>query len=187
MTSITDVFDQLVTANNTLGQIHGDIQAETAEIQTVNTSVQDVKTSVDQLDGDVKAGFDATVNALGTIAQIETEAAKLIFHLTQQADAMICELEHISRNTCGILNEAVVQTRLQTQLADDVAEIRYVTDTAHPDAVLERSREDALRAQIERCCPPEPPQPPCTYEPCPHPDPAKPPRLPDRPKRSPNG
>src|SRR5690349_5904180 len=112
MASINDVFNQLQAVNGTLAQIDTDVTAGTS-------ATNQVKTSVDTLDGDVKAGFAATANALNTIAQIDTEAVKLLFHLTQQADTMICALERISRNTCGILTEVTLQTQLQTRLRDD--------------------------------------------------------------------
>jgi hypothetical protein len=171
MPSINDVYNQLVTENATLGQIHADILAETNE-------TTQVKASVDQLDSDLKAGFDATTKALTTIALIDVEAVKLLYHLTQQADSMICALEHISQNTCGILTQVTIQTGLQARLRDDADAVRDIEEFAHPDAVLERERLLALRAEIERCCPPEVLPPACSYEPCPHPRPASEPKLP---------
>ena len=171
MASVTDVFNQLVTVNASLGQIHADGIAQT------NATTQ-VKGSVDNLDNDVRAGFAATVNALHTIALIDVEAVKLLFHLTQQADTMICALEHISQNTCGILTQATIQTGLQTSLRNDAAELREIAESAYPEAALARERLAALRAEVERCCPPDKPKPACSYEPCPHPQPAEQPHLP---------
>jgi hypothetical protein len=171
MASVSDVFDQLVTVNTTLGQIHADGIAQT------NATTQ-VKGSVDNLDNDVRAGFAATVNALHTIALIDVEAVKLLFHLTQQADTMICALEHISQNTCGILTQATIQTGLQTQLRNDADELREIAESAYPEAALARERLAALRAEVERCCPPDKPKPACTYEPCAHPRPVEQPHLP---------
>ena len=172
MASINDVYNQLVAVNGTLGQIHADGIAE------ANATTQ-VKASVDNLDGDVKAGFAATVNALNAIALIEIEAVKLLFHLTQQADTMICALEHISQNTCGILTQVTLQTQLQTRLRDDMDALRDIEESEHPEAVLERQRLAALRVEIERCCPPPATPPACTYKPCQSPEPAKMPKLPN--------
>ena len=162
MPSINDVYNQLIAVNGTLGQIHADGIAETG-------ATMQVKTSVDHLDNDVKAGFAATVNALNTIAKIDIEAVKLLFHLTQQADTMICALEHISKNTCGILTQATIQTHLQTQIRDDADALRFIAESISPAGALERERLAALRAQVERCCPPPVTPPACSYEPCPHP------------------
>lgn len=171
MASINDVFNQLVAVNGKLGQI---------EVNTANETVatNQVNASVGTLDTDLKAGFAATVNALQTIIQLDVDAVQLLLHLTQQADTMICVLEHISQNTCGILNQATLQTQLQTRIRDDADALRDIAESAYPAGALERERLAALRAQIEQCCPPPQAQPPCAYEPCPKPRPPRPPRLP---------
>jgi hypothetical protein len=159
MPSISDVYNQLQAISGKLDQIHADGVAEI-------TATQQVKTSVDTLDGDVKAGFAATVHGLQVIAQIEIAAVQLLFHLTQQTDTMICALEHISKNTCGILTQVTIQTGLQTRLRDDADALHDIAESVYPAGALERARLAALRAQVERCCPPEQPKPACTYEPC---------------------
>jgi hypothetical protein len=170
--SINDVFNQLQAVNTNLGLIHADGIAET-------NATNQVRTSVDKLDTDVKAGFTASVNLLQNIALIETAVAKLLFHLTQQGDTIICTLEHISKNTCGILTQATIQTRLQTAIADDVQATKELTESAYPAAALERARLAKLQAQVEECCPPRTPPPACTYEPCLS---QKPVPMPDLPK-----
>jgi hypothetical protein len=171
MASINDVYNQLVAANTSLSQLHGDVVAET-------NATDQVKASVDQLDADLSAGFAQTEGDLAAIAAIETEAVKLIFHLSQQADAMICALEKISKNTCELLTQSTIQTRLQTTMREDFDAVRGIAEFANPAAVLERDRLAELRAEVERCCPPEEPEPACRYEPCPHPRPIKEPHLP---------
>jgi hypothetical protein len=171
MASINDVFNQLQAVNGQLAQIDADVTAGT-------NATNQVKLGVDTLDGDVKAGFAATVNALNAIAQIDIEAVKLLFHLTQQADTMICALENISRNTCGILTQVTLQTQLETRIRDDVSALRDIAESANPGAALERQRLAALRAEIERCCPPPKTEPACVYEPCERPRPVRMPDLP---------
>lgn len=171
MASINDVFNALTAVNSNLGLIHADGLAET-------NATQQVRASVDTLDGDLKAGFAATLGALKNIALIDIEAVKLLYHLTQQADAMICALEHISKNTCGILTQTTIQTALQTRIADDADLLRDVASVAYPAAVLERERLEKLRAQVERCCPPPVVPPACSYEPCRSPRPIGMPELP---------
>src|ERR1700761_5027026 len=119
MASINDVFNQLITVNATLSTINSSVNAGKA-------STDAVKVSVDKLDTDVKAGFAATLNALNqavatlnVIATVEIEEAKLLFHLTQQTDTMICTLEHISQNTCALVTQSTIQTGLQTSMRDD--------------------------------------------------------------------
>jgi hypothetical protein len=38
--------------------------------------------------------------------------------------------------------------------------------SAHAEAALALERERALRQEIEKCCPPKPPTPPCQEQPC---------------------
>lgn len=171
MPNIQDVYNQLVACNANLNQIHTD------EVAEINTTTQ-VKGSVDNLDNDVKAGFAATVQALNTIAAIDIETVKLLFHLTQQTDTMICALEHISQNTCAILSQVTIQTQLQTRIRDDADALRDIAEAAHPETTLAREKYAELRAQIERCCPPQVSAPACTYQPCSQPKPADMPDLP---------
>lgn len=177
--TVADVFNQLVLVNGKLDQIDTNTFGQAA--------------ALNNLDSDVNIGFKATVDALKTIAKIDIEAVKLLFHLTEQADTMICALEHISENTCGILTQVTIQTQLQTAIRDDADTIRDVVEFAHPEAALGRQRLAELKAQIERCCPPEPPRPACTYEPCARPrkvempDLPKIPKDPDQPPHNPSG
>jgi hypothetical protein len=94
---------------------------------------------------------------------------------------MICALEHISRNTCELVNQATIQSALQTEIRDDMDAVRDLSEIAQPRAALERQRLQELRAEIERCCPPEVQPPACAYEPCPRPDRIPPPDLPEIP------
>ena len=174
MPSLADVYNQLVTANGTLDMIHADMLAE-------QTATEQVNSNVEQLDTDLKSGFQATETGLATLAQIDTQAVGLLFHLTQQNDTIICALEKISQNTCGIINQVTVQTALQTRIRDDADAQRDIAEFAHAEATLERHRLEALRAEIEKCCPPKPPPPACTYQPCPQPDPITEPAPPQKP------
>jgi hypothetical protein len=167
--TVTDVFNQLVLANGKLAQIE------------VNTSL------VSNLNTSINVGFNATVDRLNKIAAINIEAVKLLYHQTQQMDTMICMLEQISRNTCQILNEVTAQTRMQTQMASDLACLCYIAESTHPNAALEKARHGELQDQIERCCPPKPIEPPCKYEPCKRPESPKEPKLPEIPSKDPQG
>jgi hypothetical protein len=89
----------------------------------------------------------------------------------KQNDTIICILEHISKNTCELLNQSVIQTRLQTSMDKGVTALADMYATVHPDAALERERLEALKRQIEKCCPPPRHEPPCHYAPCPAPKP----------------
>ncbi len=159
--TVTDVFNQLVLVNGKLDQIE------------VNTSMMTI------LNASINQGFDDTVKAIQDVALIDTEAVKLLYHLTQQADTMICALEHISKNTCEILTQATMQTRFQALIHNDMDALRFLAESAYPGATLEGQRLAALRAQIEKCCPPDKPEPACKYEPCGQPEKIEEPKLPE--------
>jgi ABC-type transporter Mla MlaB component len=183
--NINDLYNQLVAANGKLDQLKTDVNNGTAATNHVKTSVDTVDTDVKTLDTDLKAGFAATVNALTVLAQIDTAAVELLFHLTQQADTMICALQQISQNTCGILTQVTIQTQLQTRIRNDANALVNIAETADPAAALELERLAKLRAQIEQCCPPREPEPACTFQPCPSPTPIAMPSLPQIPTPTP--
>jgi hypothetical protein len=178
MASINDV-------NNSINKVNTTIHKEIDATNAVNTSVGNVQTSVDKvaadivtLDGDLKSGFAQTIQELKNLEALGVATVELLFHLSQQADTMICALKQISQNTCGILNEVTAQTALQKQLTKDSDIIRHIDEAEHPGAALSFHQIEELRKQIEKCCPPPVAVPPCTYQPCPSPPPIKQPQVP---------
>lgn len=166
--TVADVFNQLVLVNGKLDQIDTNTFGQAA--------------AINNLDGDANKGFKATVDALKTLALLDIETIKLIFHLTQQTDTMICALEHISKNTCELVTQSTLQTQLQMRMRDDADVMRFIAESGNPAAALELQRLAALRAQVESCCPPEKPRPACNYEPCFQPKKATMPELPKIPQ-----
>jgi hypothetical protein len=58
---------------------------------------------------------------------------------------------------------------LQLTIARDEARLRALYEQEHAGAALQQNRIEELRGEIEACCPPEKPEPACTFEPCPMP------------------
>ena len=170
MTSVQDVFDQLVAVNTNLATLHNDMAAEVSATQAVHQAVT-------QVDATLVSGFTAMVQGIAVLAQLEKQEIQLLVHLSRQTDTEICELEHISRNTCALLNEAHEQTQPLRVAAAAVSALEQMYETVHSDAALTRTRLEAMQAQIEKCCPPPAQEPPCQYEPCPAPDPIDEKRL----------
>ena len=170
MPSTDDFYNRLGDTNNKLDQLHTDVTEVNTSVNTVNSTLQ---AGFTQLNNTLQAGFSQLVTLL-------SYADEALYHNSQQNDTIICILEHISQQTCALLNEAATQTRLQTTMAKDMTALEQLYESTHAQAALERQREEALRAQIEACCPPPVPQPPCTYEPC-----AEPKRLPPPPELTP--
>lgn len=134
------------------------------ELQQTNTNLQEVNTAVTN-------GFQAVGQQLGQLVPQAVYATTALFHLSQQADTMICNLEKIAAQTCALLNEAHSQTTLQESVAADTGQLAALFRAANAQAALELDRLADLRAQVEKCCPPEQPRPACTYEPCGAPNP----------------
>jgi hypothetical protein len=156
MPSLDDVFQELQKINGNLNTVHNDGLATKGAVDTGTVAVNNVRNSVDQAVQQLKALV---------VGQAYSNAA--LYHLTQQNDTIICILEHISMNTCALLNEAHAQTALQTMLVADTHEILAIEQSAHPAAALEAARLADLRKDVERCCPPPQRKPVCTYGPCP--------------------
>jgi hypothetical protein len=99
---------------------------------------------------------------------------QLLLHNDQQNDTMICILQQIAVNTCGIWNETHRETELDKSIAAGVGKLASLYAATHADAALGLEREDELRRKIEACCPSEPPVPVCQEKPCPPPPPFEP-------------
>jgi hypothetical protein len=152
MASVDDVLQSIDDVNARLGGLAdpGDnVNGHLAVMEGVATEIRDA----------VKAGF-AELVALGNYTN------EALFHLGEQNETIICNLEKITSQTCRLLNEAHQQTRLQTSIERGTAKLVDMFSTVHADAALDLERRDELKREIERCCPPKPEPPVCVYEPC---------------------
>jgi hypothetical protein len=127
------------------------------QLQTINSRLLDLTAAVNQV--------NATLVTLGQYTNLA------LSQNSKQSETIICILEHISKNTCELLNQSTTQTKLQTEMQMDVDSLEGMYETAHANAALERERLRALKKQIEECCPPQQPEPACKYAPCPAPKP----------------
>src|SRR5256885_2014071 len=102
MPTLNDLFDQLTQANANLLALQGDIAGLT-------NVAKDIKAVDDKL---LQAALDSNTKLqilLGDMQQVITAEGytnKALFHITQQNDTIICDLEKIAHNTCEIWNEA---------------------------------------------------------------------------------
>ena len=133
-----------------------------------------------QLDA-VKGHLQALKVSLDSVVTLETYANEALYHNAKQNDTIICILEHISENTCRLLNEAAVQTRLQTSIEASTRQLAALFAATHAEAALALDKQEELREQIEKCCPPRPPEPACHHERCPSPGTLKEPPKGERP------
>ncbi len=170
MASLNDVFTELQQVNSGVQTLHTDLQQVSTELQTVHNDVGAVNATLVKGFADtvntLNAGFTTMSQGLQGIISLQVFANQLLEYHTKQNDTIICVLEHISENTCDLVNQAHLQTASQTSIRDSAATVAQLLKTVHADAALELERLEKLRQQIEACCPPPRPEPVCTYEPC---------------------
>jgi hypothetical protein len=173
MASIDDCFNQLTDANGHLVAIDGDLQTVNTSMQAVNTSVQGVDADVNGITTAIQTGFSqlgSLVNYTDQLVLYEIEQNKytdqLLVYQIEQNDTIICYLAKIALQTCALLNEAARQTAAQEAMRTDLANLTQLYELANPAAAVEQDRLEELKAQIEKCCPPPRPEPPCKFEKC---------------------
>jgi hypothetical protein len=173
MASIDDCFNQLTDANGHLVAIDGDLQTVNTSMQAVNTSVQAVDADVNGITTAIQTGFSqlgSLVNYTDQLVLYEIEQNKytdqLLVYQIEQNDTIICYLAKIALQTCALLNEAARQTAAQEAMRTDLANLTQLYELANPAAAVEQDRLEELKAQIEKCCPPPRPEPPCKFEKC---------------------
>jgi ABC-type transporter Mla subunit MlaD len=179
MASAQDILDAINHVKDNTADIVNRVDTVNNHLTTVEGKLDAINASVNEVDKDVKKvqqlllwGF----NQLITLGQYTNQA---LFQNDQQNDTMICILQQIAVNTCGIWNEAHTQTPLQEAIKAATRRLANLYAATHGDAALTLEREGELRRQIEACCPPEPSPPACVEQPCPAPKPLdqKPPRT----------
>jgi DNA repair exonuclease SbcCD ATPase subunit len=184
MASAQDVLDAINAANGKLDTVHGDLGGVNNRLDGANSRLDDIK---GKLDAVVKSVQDVNTTlswGFGQLITIGNYTNQALAQNAAQNDTMICILEHISKNTCLLLNEAHEQTGLQKTIRNSTSLLADLYAATHAEAALTRQREEALRKQIEECCPPEVPPPPCDYAACPAPKPlGDPPKVDPRQRR----
>ena len=178
MASAQDVLNAINAANGKLDAVHGDLGGVNNRLDGANSRLDDIKGKLDAVVKSVQ-DVNASLNwGFGQLITIGNYTNQALAQNAAQNDTMICILEHISKNTCLLLNEAHEQTGLQRTIRNSTSLLADLYAATHAEAALTRQREEALRKQIEECCPPEVPPPPCDYAPCPAPKPlGEPPKV----------
>jgi hypothetical protein len=154
MPSATDIFNKLV-------EIGG-------KLDDLNTTTQAIRADDDQL-----VNIEST--DLGELITLTAYTDVALYQNDLQNATIICLLEQISRNTCDLVNQSHLQTALQKTIEKNTARLAEMFAATHGDAALALEREQTLRREIEKCCPPEQPPPPCQEKPCPAPKQIDPP------------
>jgi hypothetical protein len=119
-------------------------------------------------------------NGFNQLVTLQSYANEALFQNAKQNDTIICLLRQISEHSCKLVNESHQQTGLQTAIAEDASTLADLYQITHAEAALVRSREQALKEQLEECCPPPQEPPACVLTECPAPEPlGEPPQVGD--------
>src|SRR5262245_52261449 len=105
MASAQDFLDAINGANNRLDGVNNRLDDVKGKLDLINQSVQNLNQTLNW-------GFGALI----TIGNYTNEA---LSQNAKQNDTIICILEHISKNTCELLNESHTQTGLQTTIKNN--------------------------------------------------------------------
>jgi hypothetical protein len=145
MPSIGDIFDQL---------------------KDINTNLQNVQAELNHIDAGLSGGFNGVLHNLQTLIVEGDYTNQALSHIAQQEDTVICILEHVSKNTCAILNEVHTQTSMQLSLMQSAAALLALYRIVNSPAAIEFDNLEKVRQEVLACCPPPEPKPVCQYEPC---------------------
>jgi hypothetical protein len=175
MASIDDVFGEIHSVNLNLNVVQNELSDIKAGLNLIQTTDQQ---GLALISSTLNAGFVNLSQGISALIQFQVFISKTLAHQSKQNGTMICILEHISSNTCAILDETHQQTGLQTKISEDVKDLAQMYRSSNPRAALELARKESLELKIRECCPPEAGPSPCVYESCSLPDDTQPP-VPD--------
>ena len=145
MPSAQDIFNKLV-------EIGG-------KLDDLNATPQAIRADDDQL-------VNIENTDLGELVTLAAYTNQALYQNDLQNATIICLLEQISKNTCDLVNQSHLQTALQQTIEKNTMRLAEMFAATHGEAALALEREQVLRREIEKCCPPEQPPPPCQEKPC---------------------
>ena len=135
--------------------------AVNATKDAVNNNTTVIGQKLDTLDADLKLTQQLLLWGFEQLITLGQYTNQVLSQNDKQNDTMICILQQISVNTCGIWNEAHIQTDLQKGIEASAQRLAKLYAATHGDAAVTLAREEELLRQIEKCCPPEEPKPVC--------------------------
>ena len=180
MPTINEVWEQALQINANLATVHNDLtdlkgccRGTNEQLTNLIARTDETNDWLEELRQVATDGFAVIAAGISGIHARQDFTNRLLVLQIEHQQAMICILENISRNTCLLLNESSQQTELQTSLAENAGRLNHMYASSNPEAALAYSRHKEEHKLLEECCPPEPREPSCTYEPCPVPGQAK--------------
>lgn len=167
MPSIQDVADQI---NAKLDQITVNTGATAANTADIKTQLIQANGRLVSIDATLHEGFANLSQGLFLVTELQKVSIMLLDHHRKQNDTVICLIENTNELLCGITRKVTQQLAISDETRRLVDRLEGVSSRVHASEAGDYDRHEALRDQIEECCPPErPPLEPCP-EACPRSD-----------------
>ena len=148
---------------NDIKAILNQIEADTSATAQQATEIHGDTTAILATE---QAGFASLSQGLATVVDRLDETNGWLAINDAQNKLMICWLGIIADLECRQLHQLERQVQLQEAMSSSLAQVQAITELVHSREAVELGRESDLRAELERCCPPERPKPEPCFEPC---------------------
>ena len=80
---------------------------------------------------------------------------KLLSDNNKQNDVIICWLTNIANTLCDVKHNTDKEVKLQSDLVETLHHIDDIESLVHAREAVETLNKNALKKQMEECCPPE--------------------------------
>jgi hypothetical protein len=163
MASVEEIVNDIKAILNQIQANTSVTAQETAQIKTDTDAILSTANSILATD---ENGFINLSQGIATIIDRQNEANSLLTINNEQNRVILCWLAILADLECKQLRRLETQIEIQTETRDSVRRLTEVLTLVHAREALEAERQEQLRLQIEKCCPPDTPEPGPCYEPC---------------------
>ncbi len=148
-------------------QVVRDNTAQTnVELNATNAELNNVLGAVNALINVDQAGFVNLSTGLAVLIDRANESVALLDDNRKQNDTIICWLTHIAEIGCEQLHVLEASAATQQSMDHHLQRLEAITQLVHAREYVEILNDEANQARLERCCPPDVPEPRPCFEPC---------------------
>lgn len=149
-----------------LNQIQDDTSTTAQETAQVKVDTDAILSTANGILATEENGFTNLSQGIATIIDRQDEANSLLTINDEQNRVILCWLGILADLECKQLRRLETQIKIQSETRDSVKRLTEVLALVHAREALEVERQEQLRHDIEKCCPPEVPEPGPCYQPC---------------------
>ena len=149
-----------------LNQIQANTSVTAQETAQIKTDTDAILSTANNILTTEENGFINLSQGIATIIDRQNETNSLLTINNEQNRVILCWLGILADLECKQLRRLETQIEIQSETRDSVKRLSEVLALVHAREALEVERQEQLRLEIEKCCPPETPEPGPCYEPC---------------------